>query len=420
MIGERTMEGWEARMRPSGVVRFIPAAFLTFWLCGWAAGEGFALWFLGQGAMAFATGQPLGSAHSPMPTGVALAIGAFLIFWLSLWTLGGIAAMGELLRLVWSEDRIVASAAGITLHTSRGPFHKTVEIPRDQVVRIVPTARGCALAVETTRATVELTRHGSPSEREEVAQGLRSELGLREDAATPATGYAPGLVPAETAELPPGWEDAIAPEGERVLVRSARTRARQVRVVGVIAFGAACLGGFVAYQASTRAALIPPAVIVAVFAIGLAWVTFWLAAARVEWKIGNGRITLRQRFHGQVRDLFEADRLELLPFTDSDRDERYVLMAVNGQGSALTSSLLHPDPRYRRLVDSSLHDAVGPRRLGMWLARAAGIPFADRTGAAAREADLAALTAQLEATGPLGRFAARLVTRSRERTRKSA
>ena len=31
MVGERTSEGWQARMRPKGIGRFFPAAFLSFW-----------------------------------------------------------------------------------------------------------------------------------------------------------------------------------------------------------------------------------------------------------------------------------------------------------------------------------------------------------------------------------------------------
>jgi hypothetical protein len=81
-----------------------------------------------------------------MPVPFLLLMGAFLLFWLSLWTVGGITAMGELLRLTWSEDRIVAGPAGLTLHTSRGPFRKKVDIPRDEVRAIVPSARGSALA----------------------------------------------------------------------------------------------------------------------------------------------------------------------------------------------------------------------------------------------------------------------------------
>jgi hypothetical protein len=82
MVGERTSEGWQARMRPQGIGRFFPAAFLTFWLCGWAAGEGFALWFLFHAVRALLTGEPI-VGRSPTPIPVILAMGAFILFWLT-------------------------------------------------------------------------------------------------------------------------------------------------------------------------------------------------------------------------------------------------------------------------------------------------------------------------------------------------
>ena len=419
MIGERTSEGWQARMRPQGIGRFFPAAFLSFWLCGWAAGEAFALWMLFQGVRALVTGEPIGG-HNPMPVPFILLMGAFLLFWLSLWTVGGITAMGELLRLVWSEDRIVAGPAGLTLHTSRGPFRKKVDIPRDEIRAIVPSARGSSLAVETPRNTVVLTRNGTQAEREEVAAALRSELGLKDQPAGASTTWTPGMAPMVLTGLPTGWEDAISPEGERILVRSAKSRATGARLVGVIALGMAALAAFVVKKALGSVALIPPAVIVTAFALGLAWLAFWLAMARSEWKIGSGRIVLRQRFRGTVRDVFEADRLELTFSSDSDGDERFALMALKGANASIGGSAFFTDPKCRRLVESSLRDAAGPRRLGAWLAQSSGIPFDDRTGAVARQADIAALTAQLNLSGPLGRFAAKLVTRASAKVKKSA
>ena len=66
-------------MRPQGIGRFFPAAFLSFWLCGWAAGEAFALWMLFQGVRALVTREPIGG-HNPMPVPFILLMGAFLLF----------------------------------------------------------------------------------------------------------------------------------------------------------------------------------------------------------------------------------------------------------------------------------------------------------------------------------------------------
>jgi hypothetical protein len=105
-------------------------------------------------------------------------LAAVRVFALWFWAVMGIATVGELLRIVWSEDRIVAGPTGIILYTSLGPFRKKIEIPRDKVRAIIPSARGSALVVKTTSATIVLTQHGSAWEREEVASTLRSELGL--------------------------------------------------------------------------------------------------------------------------------------------------------------------------------------------------------------------------------------------------
>jgi len=44
---EPSGSGWQVTLRARGVSRFFLAAFLGAWLCGWAAGEYFALGLLG-------------------------------------------------------------------------------------------------------------------------------------------------------------------------------------------------------------------------------------------------------------------------------------------------------------------------------------------------------------------------------------
>lgn len=85
----------EARPRLSwmgptgGVFRYFPMIFLGFWLCGWAAGEVFAIGALtgifGGGAMAQGGGIPAT---------------LFLCVWLCLWTLGGSAAIYMFVTLI--------------------------------------------------------------------------------------------------------------------------------------------------------------------------------------------------------------------------------------------------------------------------------------------------------------------------------
>ena len=152
MIGERVPEGWQVRFKPSGPLRHVGAAFLMFWLCGWAIGEGIALTLLAKGILALMNGAPFDEGRSALQVGPALAIGAFLLLWLSLWTVGGVAAIREVLRLLWAEDRIIANGSGLTVMRSRGPFRGKREIPRDVVRGILLVPRSDALVAETERS----------------------------------------------------------------------------------------------------------------------------------------------------------------------------------------------------------------------------------------------------------------------------
>jgi hypothetical protein len=142
----------------------------------------------------------------------------------------------------------------------------------------------------------------------------------------------------------------------------------------------------------------------------------------MEWRIGSGRITLRRRFGPEVKDVFEAVRLELGVKSDSDNDPWYVLDALNDTAESMpkTSQDLRRQWKSRRRVASALRNPLIPRQLGAWLSRAAGIPLKDTTTPEAREAEMKALRDQLATSGPLGRAAARLLEGVEESRRKSA
>ncbi|MEK6238811.1 MAG: hypothetical protein N2C14_29195 [Planctomycetales bacterium] len=90
---ENTFEGrvlsW---MNPTGgAARYFGAAFLMFWLCGWAVGEIGVICVLGFGGLAMINGD----------VGLeGLFIGAFLAFWLTGWTFGGFFAIRSLWALL--------------------------------------------------------------------------------------------------------------------------------------------------------------------------------------------------------------------------------------------------------------------------------------------------------------------------------
>ncbi|HEU5312040.1 MAG TPA: hypothetical protein VFV24_11355 [Candidatus Eisenbacteria bacterium] len=408
MAGEPTTDGYLIRLKSCGVGRFFGAAFLLFWLCGWAFGEAFALWMIGTGAAALVNGEtPPGG---PAQTAPLMAIGAFILFWLVLWTFAGIMAMKELVRLLWGEDRILARGSGLEVTRMRGPFRASKEYPRDIVRGFLISPKYSALAMETDKERIELSRLGTLQGRLEAVKELQRELALGESLATPSSA---SNIPAI---LPQGWEETITPEGERALVPDQKTRKIQARVVGALTLAMAIATLAAISGSITSPALIPGAVMALLGTLGLAWGTLWLARGRKEWKIGGGRLVLRRRFGPSLKDEFVAERLEITVHRDSDGDEWFALEAVTGPEPTIDFTKPMEAARHarkhRRQIASVIHDPMVPMRLGAWLSRAAGVPLEDRTTRHVRQLELTVLKGQLDASGPLGKFALKLIEKA--------
>jgi hypothetical protein len=383
-------------LHPRGAGRFVAAAFLLFWLCGWAFGECSAVWILAYGAVALMSREPfragLASGRSLLQIGPVLAAGAFLILWLFLWTLGGIVAIGRLFQLVWAEDRLLVEGGGLTLERRRGPFRRRRAFARDQLRRIALTGRQDALTLETPRESVELSRLGTHEEREAAAGALRTELGIPESGPLGET-------------LPKGWEEVITPEGSRAVVPNVRTRKAQSRVAAVLALALASVAVLLARESWSRIGLLPFAILFVLAAFGSGCVAVWLARGRMEWHVASGRVLLRRRFGSKVRDVFTATRFELT--TTHNSSDNYPGFTLEGVSDAAGTAK-------SRLRITSKADPTVPRGLGAYLARAAGIPFEDRTTRGGSGPDFAAL---LEKSGPLGRFAVRFAMNAQKRKR---
>src|SRR5262249_27742451 len=135
MLVARTPEGWQLRLKSHGAGRYVTSVFLALWLCMWVMGEGFALWILVAGADALVTGRLFVRGGAPLGWGPAVMVGVFLIAWLALWTFGGIAALAELTRLLWGEDRITVASGRLTVTWSRGLYHTGRSFERDAIRR---------------------------------------------------------------------------------------------------------------------------------------------------------------------------------------------------------------------------------------------------------------------------------------------
>lgn len=230
MTPERTTEGLEASLRPRGVGRLFSAAFLGVWLLGWIAGESFALWILIRGALALLSGKSLFPGSSePLEPAPALLAGLFLLVWLAFWTLGGYMAARELLRVIWSEDRIVARHDALVVHRRLGPFRWTTTIPRPTLLRIYGIERKCRLLAETSEGQVELTSLAGGAECETLAMMLREELGLSEGGS-------------KAAALPPErWREVVDAEGGIALVEDESQRRTRGRVAWAMTVIFACV-----------------------------------------------------------------------------------------------------------------------------------------------------------------------------------
>ncbi|MCP9797067.1 hypothetical protein [Cyanobium sp. Lug-B] len=382
------------RFRPQGPGRFFVAAFLSFWLCGWLAGEIFALWVLWR----LLTGG-LASGQWALP---ALL---FLLVWLSLWSFGGAVALREVLGALWSEDRLVLGPDGsLVRQAQRGPFRRRRPLPRHEIRRFHVAQAGAwggPLMAERAGRPLEITRLGSPRQRQEAADQLNRLLGLRPlaDAPAPARDRAPAL-----AVLPEGWRELTPTFGSPLLVPDPALRRQQRLVMGLVNLVLWGLLALLIRGGTAWPGFWALGIPLALLALAGGWGQLWLALGRREWRLEPRLLVLQRRFGNRLRTLGEARALELIERVDSDGDRSYRLQAIRP-----------PDPPLR--IDD---DATGPtslRQLGAWLAARSRVPFEDRVPSEEqrrqqRRAEMERLRQQLAASGRFGRWAARQLERA--------
>ena len=414
MPAERTLPGWRLSLKPHGCSRYLTGAFLAFWLCGWAAGEAFALWLLFVGGLSLLTGNPPGPDREPLPLGFALGAGLFILFWLALWTVGGIAALAELFRLLWGEDRLEVAGGRLIVTRVRGPFRTQRAFDRTSIRRIGLLGRDNRLVMDYARGHIELSRLGTREERVQGATALRNELAIPEE-------------PAVSAVLPEGWEVIITPDGARVLVADRSVRQKQTRTAFIGTLILAAVTFVAARDSLHRSQLIAPSVILLVFTLAAAAGTLWLARGRYEWRLEKNLLTLRKRYGVGIRTVFQGRHLLLDYSTDSDGDPWHELYALSEPDPpptvrkivGATVTWRSARPKNRRSIARKMNDTGALRDLGNWLARETGLVLDDRTTPIARTQDLAELRATLEQSGRFGRLAAKLVDRLGDKTTTS-
>jgi hypothetical protein len=393
---EQTGSGLEARLNVCGFGRFFGAAFLAFWLAGWAIGEGVVLWILGKGAWSLLTGAPLGSDDKPIAFGVVIAIGLFLFVWLFFWTLGGVAAGRELLRLLLGRDVVLAGDNGLEIRHWYGLFRSVQRWPRDEIRRFYRISARAPLCVETRRGTTEVTRLGTVGERAELEQALNEEFGIQ---AQP--------VPARA--LPKAWCEVLSLEHDSVLVKDPAVRRKQARTAWIASAAASLVPLYLLSEARDRPDLLGALLFFFTLAGAVGWGAVWLSFGRGEWRLDQGRLVLQRRFGGNRTQRFEAVSLELIEDNSGEDGPNYLLTAVAAGAPAWTRS--QSTSKQRRTIHSQMNDPTEPRNFGLWLSQRCELPFTDFTTAQAKAQELDALKQQLAGSGRFGRVVLRIIER---------
>lgn len=393
----RTFRGLEVELKVSGFGRFGGAAFLSLWMVFWVVGETVVGWILLRGAWALVTGEPPGAGRAPLDTGPALGVGIFLLAWLAFWTLGGVLTGRELLRRLFGRDRIIAGPEGVTVERSFGLFRSRETISRDRLRWFRRRPPGDILVADTVSGTVELTRLGPSDAMEQLAGVLNAEYRLT--AAAAAEGALAG-----------GWVETMAPEGTPILIRNPAVRRQQATAVWIFFAIVALVASLVIQSAFATPAHGAFGAILAAAAGFIGWGAHRLSHVRDEWVLETGRLRLQRRAGGRVETRFEAAGLRVKEDKDSDGDPWYRLVATR---TATTGFVPAPELRkHERALMSAGGDAAEVLKFGRWLQQRCALPLEDGTTAEAKEREREDLRRHLAASGRLGRWAARHLSKA--------
>ena len=347
---EPSGSGLQTTLRAQGLLRYFPAAFLCVWLCGWAVGEWFALRMLVS--MLPVAGGVLATWLPPvggrLPSGPAMPFFlGFIVFWLSLWTLGGFGAIYQLLALLFGRDVVRWGSDGLEVEHWLPWLASRTRLDAQDITgfRIF---RGSIVADGRRRAT-RITGLGGEDERRELASLLDA---WRASTSSP--------VPLPVGESPVPEFVAVHDEtGAVALTRPRGTRRTTGVLMGMV--GLALLGGVVSlFSQKTGASLVVGVMFLGLFAAVSLYVSVWLLAVRETWHVGQNRLERRREMFGRVSSIeFRPLELELTSRVDSDGDTRWDLVASGGGR--------------RQVITGSIDDPNPPLTLGEWLAERTGV-----------------------------------------------
>lgn len=341
-------DGEEIILRPTGLLRFLPAAFLAFWLCGWALGEIVVLVLLlgpVAGPLLEAAREilPFSGGRIPFPSGpLPLPVLAFLAVWLTFWTWGGISAAWELLRLLSGSDRYEVRPGSFTYRRVAGPFGRTRLFRAGSVEAIVDRRRKSQLLAVVAGKEIRLSA-GVPKELGPWLAGrLRAALGLPtpgEATAGAATSDPSAPSPAIAPTVPSQWQATPRPEGGVVLAappgKSRKAVGCALLVALVVTAGAVALVAAAAAKRGRIDGIVGIATAAVVATILVDALCLWVAVARDTWVLSKGHVERRRTFGPwSRRRAVRNGTLGVRLSTDDDGDDWFELEA-RGEGGPL-------------------------------------------------------------------------------------
>ncbi len=181
MLERESVEGgWQVRVPTGGLAawlaRLVPAAFLGFWLCGWAAGEWFAVGALVRGLepLLAPNGKLDWLPHSrpELPSDSPVPVLVFLGVWVTLWTVGGVAAMSFLGLLLFGTPYLVWDSERVELVVRVGPFAKRTKLAWSEVAEMREAPLGMLVLSAGRRRNIAIGPIADPADREQVRAWL--------------------------------------------------------------------------------------------------------------------------------------------------------------------------------------------------------------------------------------------------------
>jgi hypothetical protein len=305
-------------------MRFGIGAFLAFWLCGWAAGEAFALRWLVWSVLGGAGSPAARAAAQPM----GWVMGGFLLVWTIFWTIGGVAALFHFVRLMAGVDRLTWTPETWELRRAAGPFGRTRSIPSPDVRGLYIKRTNGPLMLETSQRTFEVTSFGTPQERHQALE----QFGAR-------------IPPRPESELPANW---IA---ERDIEGLTRVRRARFESPGCLAFVAIIAILPLLFAARFRSE-IPRSATIAVASLGLllSALFLWGLFSQREWHARQGYLARHVRWLSWSRTTpIDPSSLNIERSTDSDGDERASLVGMAGGRKITLLSSINDDREVTRL-----------------------------------------------------------------------